>query len=165
MSNYGLEKAIKALGVPFLRAKVGDRNVLEALLENKWKIGGENSGHIVCLDKTTTGDGIIAALQVLTIMLKQEKSLHQLCEGITLLPQTLLNIKTEHAESLISNSQVSSAVDKLNDDLHGEGRVLLRPSGTEPLLRIMVEGHEEQQVRQQANELSEVINRVAQSLV
>lgn len=165
MSNYGLEMAFNELNIPFVRTNVGDRYVMEALCKNNWKIGGESSGHIVCLDKTTTGDGIVAALQVLTIMVKQEKSLAQLCEGITLLPQTMVNLRTTHATVLAKNPQVNQAVTKLNTELQGEGRVLLRPSGTEPLLRIMVEGREELQVQQQAKQLSIEINLIANTLV
>lgn len=165
MSNYGLEMAFNDLNIPFVRTNVGDRYVMEALCKNNWKIGGESSGHIVCLDKTTTGDGIIAALQVLTIMVKQEKSLAQLCDGITLLPQTMVNLRTVHATVLAKNPQVNQAVTKLNTELQGEGRVLLRPSGTEPLLRIMVEGREELQVQQQAKQLSIEINLIANTLI
>ncbi|MFA5958938.1 MAG: phosphoglucosamine mutase [Tatlockia sp.] len=157
MSNYGLEKAVTAMNVPFLRTKVGDRYVLETLKEKDWKIGGEPSGHIVCLDKTTTGDGTIAALQVLSAMVKQEKTLAQLSEGIHLLPQTLINIKTEHAESLATNPKILEMVSALSNELTGEGRVLLRPSGTEPLLRVMVEGQDNTAVQAQAQQLCEEI--------
>ncbi|CDZ75943.1 Phosphoglucosamine mutase [Legionella massiliensis] len=157
MSNYGLEKAINALNVPFIRTKVGDRYVLETLKEQDWKIGGESSGHIVCLDKTTTGDGIIAALQVLACMVKQEKTLAQLVQDIQLLPQTLINIKTENAELLAAHSKVQGMVNNLSNQLQGEGRVLLRPSGTEPLLRVMVEGVDQQQVKIHAQRLSDEI--------
>ncbi len=157
MSNYGLEKAIKNLNVEFLRTKVGDRYVMEALKEKDWKIGGESSGHIVCLDKTTTGDGIIAALQVLACMVKQEKTLEDLVKDIQLLPQTLINIKTENAEFLAANSKVIEMVDDLTYQLQGEGRVLLRPSGTEPMLRVMVEGPDSEQVQTHAQQLSDEI--------
>ena len=160
MSNYGLETAISSLGIPFLRTRVGDRYVLEALREKDWKIGGETSGHIVCLDKTTTGDGIVAALQVLSTMAKQDMSLQQLTQGITLLPQSLVNLKTDRAALLASNSLVIHAVKKLEESMKGEGRVLLRPSGTEPLLRVMVEGSSESVVKQQAQQLCEDINRI-----
>lgn len=160
MSNYGLELAILALGVDFLRTKVGDRYVLETLNENNWKIGGETSGHIVCLDKTTTGDGIVAALQVLSVMIKQEKTLEQLAQGITLLPQSLVNLKTEHAVALAAHPDVIRAVKKLEIDLKGEGRVLLRPSGTEPLLRVMVEGIDDVKVRSQAQQLCDQIKQI-----
>jgi len=164
MSNYGLEMAIKSLGVPFLRTNVGDRYVLEALHEHDWKIGGETSGHILCLDKTTTGDGIVAALQVLSIMVKQDKSLLELSEGINLLPQTLVNLKTERAVELAKNSKVIQAVTSMEKDLNGNGRVLLRPSGTEPLLRIMVEGSDETTVKQKALKLCEEIRSIEQKI-
>jgi len=157
MSNYGLEKAINDLGVPFVRTKVGDRYVLETLKEKDWKIGGESSGHIVCLDKTTTGDGIIAALQVLSCMIKHDKTLQQLTQGVQLLPQTLINIRTENALQLMSNLDVLNNLETLQNKLHNQGRVLLRPSGTEPLLRVMVEGKDKQQVTQQAEQLRDEI--------
>ncbi|MCA0404097.1 MAG: phosphoglucosamine mutase [Proteobacteria bacterium] len=161
MSNYGLEKAIAAMNVPFIRTKVGDRYVLETLKEKGWKIGGESSGHIVCLDKTTTGDGIIAALQVLTCMVKQEKTLEELAKDIQLFPQTLINIKADNAPMLATNSKVMQLVSDLSDKLKGEGRVLLRSSGTEPLLRVMVEGQDRDVVQNQAEQLSQEINLIA----
>lgn len=164
MSNFGLEKAIKAMGVSFLRARVGDRYVLEALKEKDWKIGGESSGHVVCLDKTTTGDGIIAALQVLAVMVKQEKTLVQLCEGISLLPQTLINLRTDKAALLAKNPRVMRVVDALGASLGEDGRVLLRPSGTEPLLRVMVEGIDAQEVQKQAQQLTNEISDIEQQL-
>ncbi|MFI4963200.1 MAG: phosphoglucosamine mutase, partial [Legionellales bacterium] len=160
MSNYGLELAIAALGIPFIRSKVGDRYVLEALGENDWKLGGEASGHILCLDKTTTGDGIVAALQVLAIMVKQDISLQQLAKEVVLLPQSLVNIKTEQAAILSANTKVIKAVQVLQDSLKGKGRVVLRPSGTEPLLRVMVEGLDEITVKQQAQHLCDEISRI-----
>ncbi|WP_115712157.1 phosphoglucosamine mutase [Legionella sainthelensi] len=160
MSNYGLERALNDLGVPFIRSKVGDRYVLEALHKNDWKIGGEPSGHIVCLDKTTTGDGIVAALQVLSMMVKQGKTLQQLTQGITLLPQSLVNFKTNHAELLAKNPQVIERIKVLEKSLKGEGRVLLRPSGTEPLLRVMVEGINESLVKQYAQKLCDDISQI-----
>jgi phosphoglucosamine mutase len=164
MSNYGLEMAITELGIPFIRSNVGDRYVLEALRENNWKIGGETSGHIVCLDKTTTGDGIVAALQVLSIMVKQGKSLQELTGGISLLPQSLVNLKTTHASLLANNSEVIRVVKSLETTLQGEGRVLLRPSGTEPLLRVMVEGQNQSLVVQQAQKLCDDISQIEKSL-
>ncbi|KTC87976.1 MULTISPECIES: phosphoglucosamine mutase [Legionella] len=164
MSNFGLEKAIKELGIQFLRTKVGDRYVLETLKERDWKIGGEPSGHIVCLDKTTTGDGIIAALQVLSCMVKQEKSLAELCDGIQLLPQTLINIKTENAQVLATNPKVIEMVTTLSNQLEGEGRVLLRPSGTEPMLRVMVEGQNSKEVQSHAQRLSDEIIHFEKSI-
>ncbi len=164
MSNYGLEKAMAALSIPFLRTQVGDRYVLEALKKQEWRIGGESSGHVVCLDKTTTGDGVIAALQVLSIMIKQDKTLQQLCEGITLLPQTLINLKTNNAVSLANNIRVIEAVNALSVKLQGNGRVLLRPSGTEPVLRVMVEGEDVGGVQQHAEQLTKEISSIEQQL-
>lgn len=164
MSNYGLELAIEALGAPFIRTKVGDRYVMEALKKNNWKIGGETSGHIVCLDKTTTGDGIVAALQVLTIMVKQNKPLAQLLDGITLMPQTLMNLKTTRAGLLAAHTQVQHAVTCMEQEIKGEGRVLLRPSGTEPVLRIMVEGRNEKMVNTVAEKLFKDIQDIDMNL-
>jgi phosphoglucosamine mutase len=161
MTNYGLEKALAEMDIPFVRTQVGDRYVLEALQENKWKIGGESSGHVVCLDKTTTGDGIVAALQVLVIMMKQNKSLEQLCEGLSLMPQVLINLKTSQAATLAVHPDVVAMVDALNTKLEGSGRVLLRPSGTEPVLRVMVEGLDELVVQTQAQELAGAIQKIA----
>lgn len=163
MSNFGLEKAITSMGAPFLRAQVGDRYVLEALKEKDWKIGGEPSGHVVCLDKTTTGDGIIAALQVLACMVKQDKTLEQLTEGIELFPQLLINMKTNNAQKLAMDSRVLEKVETLRKQLHDNGRVLLRPSGTEPLLRLMVEGNDGQEVTRLANWLHDEIMVISQS--
>lgn len=160
MTNYGLEKALQKLDIPFLRTKVGDRYVLEALKEKDWKIGGETSGHILCLDKTTTGDGIIAALQVLTIMIIQGKSLKELTTDLTLLPQSLMSLKTNFAASLASNPAVLSEVSALDSALQNEGRVLLRPSGTEPLLRVMVEGQDFEQVQLYAKDLVDKIKKI-----
>lgn len=164
MTNYGLEMAASTLNVPFVRAKVGDRYVLELLKEKNWRIGGEPSGHIVCLDKTTTGDGIVAALQVLAIMVKQEKTLEELTQGIHLLPQTLINYRTEHALSLTSNPTVMHAVQDLERELENKGRVLVRPSGTEPLLRVMVEGLDQETVRKQAENLCQQIQIIASQM-
>jgi len=161
MTNYGLEKAYAEMNIPFIRTKVGDRYVLEALQDNHWKIGGESSGHVVCLDKTTTGDGIVAALQVLAIMMKQNKSLEQLCEGLKLMPQVLINLKTSHAAELAVHPDVLAMVDALNIKLEGVGRVLLRPSGTEPVLRVMVEGVNEHEVQAQAQALANAIQKMA----
>ena len=164
MSNYGLEKAITDMNVPFVRTRVGDRYVLEALKERDWKIGGESSGHVVCLDKTTTGDGIVAALQVLAIMVKQEKTLRELSGDIILLPQSLVNLKTKNAASLAKNPRVQQAVDALDLKLKGAGRVLLRPSGTEPLLRVMVEGLDSLEVCMHAQQLSDEISSIEQQM-
>lgn len=157
MSNWGLEKAFSNLEIPFERVKVGDRYVLAALKENDWRIGGEASGHIVCLDKTTTGDGIIAALQVLTCMIQQDKTLQQLVAPVQKVPQTLINVKTAEAQSLMDTPEVSTLIRKITQEMHGKGRVLLRASGTEPLLRIMVEGLDARIVQHNAMRLHDTV--------
>ncbi len=164
MSNYGLELALKRLDIPFVRSQVGDRYVLEALKERDWRIGGESSGHIVCLDKTTTGDGIVAALQILAIMIKQEKSLKQLTEDITMLPQVLINLETKNALVLSEDPRVKNAVQAIDKSLNQQGRTLLRPSGTEPLLRVMVEGVDAQLVADKAKLLADQITSLEKSL-
>ena len=157
MSNFGLEKALADMGIPFARAKVGDRYVLEKLNEKDWKIGGEPSGHIVCLDKTTTGDGIVSALQVLVSMVKENKTLRQLVQGLELVPQQLINIKTTQALQLMKHHRVLDSVKQVNFEMRDQGRVLLRPSGTEPLLRLMVEGFDEHNVTKHAELLRKII--------
>ncbi|CEG56050.1 phosphoglucosamine mutase [Legionella fallonii] len=164
MSNYGLELAITSLGIPFQRSEVGDRYVQELLRKNDWLIGGESSGHVFCLDKTTTADGIVTALQVLAIMLKQDKKLYELTQGMHLLPQILINLKTKNATLLESNPNIIQAVKNLEITLNGDGRILLRASGTEPLLRIMVEGRDALLVSQYAQKLLKEINVVEQKL-
>lgn len=154
MSNFGLERALTAINIPFARSRVGDRYVMEMLKERNWKIGGETSGHIVCLDKTTTGDGIVAALQVLTIMVKQEKSLKELCDEVPLYPQTLVNVKTNQADRVLANPQVIDLTKAVEERLKGRGRVLLRASGTEPVVRVMVEGDDIEVVNQEAQQLA-----------
>ncbi|WP_419419605.1 phosphoglucosamine mutase [Legionella sp. D16C41] len=160
MSNYGLEKSIAALDIPFKRANVGDRYVLEALKEMNWQLGGESSGHIVCLDKTTTGDGIIAALQVIACMIMHGKTLAELAQGIELCPQILLNIKTPNALTLTKDKRVLDLVETLRKELQQTGRVLLRPSGTEPLLRVMVEGEDKELVTRYAEQLRDDIMQI-----
>ncbi|ARU92545.1 phosphoglucosamine mutase [Tatumella citrea] len=160
MSNMGLELALKQLGIPFARAKVGDRYVLEKLQEKGWQLGAENSGHVILLDKTTTGDGIVAGLQVLTAMVRNHMSLHDLCSGMKLLPQILVNVSfSGEADPLLAESviQASEAVEK---ELAGRGRVLLRKSGTEPLIRVMVEGEDRQQVTLLANRIADAVKAV-----
>ncbi|HAU14551.1 MAG: phosphoglucosamine mutase [Pseudomonadales bacterium] len=161
MSNYGLELALQSLGVDFVRAKVGDRYVMELLKQNDWQLGGESSGHIVCLDKTTTGDGIVSALQVLAAMVAQGKALAELRSRMTKLPQTMINVRLPEKQEVVSIPQVQDAVKTVESQLSGRGRVLLRPSGTEPLIRVMVEGDDADEVaglcRQIADAVEEVI--------
>ncbi|MFP4251693.1 MAG: phosphoglucosamine mutase [Guyparkeria sp.] len=156
MSNLGLERAIEALGRPFLRAKVGDRYVHEALKREHWLLGGESSGHLLCLDRHSTGDGIVAALQVLAEMSRRGRSLAELLAPMTVLPQTLVNVRIERPVSL-EDPVVVDAVAAAERELAGRGRVLLRPSGTEPLIRVMVEGESSEQVRAVAEGLAEVV--------
>ncbi|WP_414626231.1 phosphoglucosamine mutase [Candidatus Erwinia haradaeae] len=160
MSNQGLELALKELYIPFLRAKVGDRHVLEMLNIKGWRIGGENSGHIILLDKTTTGDGIIAGLQVLATMLSSNKSLRDLCRGITLFPQKLVNIPLIGSHNLLENVHIKLVTDKAKAELKGKGRIILRVSGTEPLIRIMVEGEDECQVGVISNYISHAVEEI-----
>jgi phosphoglucosamine mutase len=140
MSNLGMEHALKAIGIELLRANVGDRYVMELLTEKKGILGGEGSGHIICLDKTTTGDGIVAALQVLAEMRRTGKSLYELKSGMKKYPQVLINIRTEKKVKLDEIDAVTQAVAAVEKKLGDKGRVLLRSSGTEPLVRVMVEG-------------------------
>lgn len=157
MSNLGLELALDALNVPFSRAKVGDRHVMSELIKRGWRLGGESSGHIICLDITTTGDGIVSALQAVAAIVHCELSLAELCSKMDKLPQSMINVKLAHKFDVLSNSKVQSAVASVEDKLGKNGRVLLRPSGTEPVVRVMVEGEDEKTVNKLAQELSDVV--------
>ncbi|TPQ27987.1 phosphoglucosamine mutase [Methylomonas sp. EFPC3] len=154
MSNLGMEHALNALNLQLLRAKVGDRYVMEMLTENKGMLGGEGSGHIICLDKTTTGDGIVAALQVLAEMQRTGKSLHDLKSGMKKYPQVLVNVRTEKKVKIEEIDSIKKAVEAVEKKLGDKGRVLLRSSGTEPLVRVMVEGVDEDDVTRYANQLA-----------
>ena len=158
MTNLAVENAIKALGVQFERSAVGDRYVLELLKQKSWILGGEGSGHLLCLDQHTTGDGTIAALQVLAAMSQQKKSLSELLDTVTLLPQILMNVKVKPNFSWQSDAQFTAAVSKVEKNLEGEGRVLVRASGTEPVLRIMVEAQTESVARREAQFLVDSLN-------
>ena len=160
MSNYGLELALKKLDIEFVRANVGDRYVLELLSEKGWLLGGESSGHIVCLDKTTTGDGIVSALQVLAAMVSQDKSLLELRAGMTKLPQTMINVRLPEKQDVMSLPQVQDAVKTVESQLSGRGRVLLRASGTEPLIRVMVEGDNASEVSALCRQIADVVEDV-----
>jgi phosphoglucosamine mutase len=158
MTNLGMEHALKTLNVPLLRANVGDRYVIEMLAEHKGMLGGENSGHIICLDKTTTGDGIIAALQVIAEIQYTGQTLHELKSGMQKYPQVLINLKTAHKIDL-NHEGIQRAVRAVELGLGNEGRVLLRASGTEPLIRIMVEGCDQENVDKYANELADNVKQ------
>ena len=157
MTNLGLEIALKELGVSLRRAKVGDRYVLECMLAENLLLGGENSGHIICLDRTTTGDGIVAALQVLSAMLRTGLSLHELKSGMTKFPQHMINVQVGREPDLAACAPVQDAVREAESQLNGKGRVLLRSSGTEPVIRVMVEGYDAAQVRWLADHLASVV--------
>ena len=161
MTNLGMEHALAKLGVPVVRARVGDRYVLETLIERGWKLGGENSGHIICLDRHTTGDGIVSALQVLAALQLQHAALDQACADLKLYPQTLVNVKLPSGFDWQGRPEIESARLAAEKALGDSGRVLLRASGTEPLLRVMVEGREAQQVATLAKGIADVVQRVA----
>jgi phosphoglucosamine mutase len=159
MSNLGMEHALKRLGIGFVRAKVGDRYVMEQLRESGWSLGGESSGHIICLCCTTTGDGIISALQVLGAMVEQGKGLRELKSGMTKYPQSLINVRLGAKFDLAGSEVVKQAVAEAEQELAQSGRVLLRPSGTEPLVRVMVEGEDAAQVERLAKHLATVVEQ------
>lgn len=154
MSNLGLELALRELGVEFLRAKVGDRQVLAMLQQHGGILGGETSGHIICLDKTTTGDGLLTALQVLAIMRETGRSLSDLAAGMRRLPQTLVNVKVSRRIDVDKSPEIRAALRSAESSLNGRGRVVLRASGTEPVVRVMVEGEDESQVNRLAADLA-----------
>lgn len=157
MSNLGLEQALKSYGMHLHRANVGDRYVIEMLKETGSTVGGESSGHIICLDKTTTGDGIVAALQVLAEVQETGISLHELRSAMTKFPQRLINVRITKMVDLVTNEHVNAAVAKVQASLGDNGRVLLRASGTEPVIRVMVEGRDAALVNELATELAVVI--------
>jgi phosphoglucosamine mutase len=157
MSNLGFELALRNLGIEFVRSKVGDRYVMEQLLEKGWLLGGENSGHIIYLDATTTGDGIISALQVLSAMSDSGKSLHELKGGIEKFPQVLINVKVVEKIDVSKNAVIQKAKLAAENSLKNKGRVLLRASGTEPVIRVMVEGEDAKMVTEIAKNLAAVV--------
>jgi phosphoglucosamine mutase len=156
MTNFALERRLEEMGVPFHRAKVGDRYVLECLVERGWECGGENSGHLLCLDRHTTGDGIISALQVLAAVVSAGKPLGEYTRELTLLPQVLVNVKLAGRVDLQA-AAVREATRAAEADLAGRGRVLLRPSGTEPVVRVMVEGEDRARVQRLADSIATVV--------
>jgi phosphoglucosamine mutase len=157
MSNLGLEKALKAENIEFTRANVGDRYVLEVLRETGGMIGGETSGHMIVLDKATTGDGLVCALQVLAIMKESGKRLSELAAGMRKYPQTMVNVRTSSRLDLNSSGEIQAAVAAAEGELADTGRVVLRASGTEPVIRVMVEGEDHDQVVSVANRLATVV--------
>jgi phosphoglucosamine mutase len=161
MTNYALERRLRELGVPFARAKVGDRYVLEMLEEKGWLFGGETSGHLLTLDCHTTGDGIVSALQVLTSVRRQGRTLADLTHDLNLLPQALVNAKVERDFDWTTHAGLVGAVKEAERELNGAGRVLIRPSGTEPVLRVMVEASEAEIAEAMAHRLASVVGHTA----
>ncbi len=157
MSNMGLELALREQSVDFRRAKVGDRYVMAELLAHGWVLGGEPSGHVLCLDKSNAGDAIIAALQVLCVMVEKGKSLADLASGMSILPQTLVNVRLAVMQDPYADPELSKAFQNAESLLGDRGRLLIRKSGTEPVIRVMVEGESETQVSQLANELADQV--------
>lgn len=162
MTNLGLEKAFAAHGIPFARAGVGDRYVLAMLHEKGWEIGGETSGHIICLDRSTTGDAIIAALQVLASMVGSGRTLEQMTSGLDIYPQTMVNVRMAQRFDVKGSATVQQALRAVETELADRGRVVLRASGTEPVVRVMVEGHDRSQVERLSRQLADVVQRAAE---
>ena len=163
MSNLGLEIGLKELGIGFARSKVGDRYVKELLTDKGWRLGGESSGHIICLDQATTGDGIVSALQVVDVMVKTGLSLAELAGGMKMYPQTMINVRLDGTKSravdICQDPAVQAAVTAVEDKLGEDGRVLLRASGTEPLIRVMVEGIDEKTVASYSQEIADAVSK------
>lgn len=155
MTNMAVEVALKSRGVPFVRAKVGDRYVLEELAARGWQLGGEGSGHLLALDKHTTGDGIVSALQILQAVRRTGQSLSELLAGVTLFPQTLINVRLAEGSDWKKNATLAAAQERVTRELAGDGRVLIRASGTEPVLRVMVEARDAAVARRSAEQLAE----------
>ncbi|ORU93398.1 MAG: phosphoglucosamine mutase [Cycloclasticus sp. symbiont of Bathymodiolus heckerae] len=160
MTNLGVEHALNRLGVNLLRSAVGDRHVIKLMSESNSILGGEGSGHIICADRTTTGDGIISALQVLETMARESKSLHELKEDIQKYPQCMINVKLSGGMKFVVTDEITAAVTKIEATLGESGRVLLRPSGTEPLVRVMVEGEDLAIVEALALDLSQTVESI-----
>lgn len=154
MSNLALEQALGRLGVGFARAKVGDRYVLETLRERGWLLGGESSGHLLCLDLHSTGDATISALQVLAALQRSGNTLAELCTDLVMLPQTLINVRLQRGFDWKTHAPLDQARKEVEAELGSDGRILIRPSGTEPLLRVMVEARSEDLARQAAQRLA-----------
>ena len=159
MSNMSLELALKQLAIPFARANVGDRYVLELLKEKDWKLGGENSGHIIVLDKNTTGDGIVASLEVLAAMASHKMSLADLAKAVPLFPQVLINVRFAGGANPLDSDEVKAVAKDVEQRLTGKGRILLRKSGTEPLIRVMVECEDGELAQQCAEEIAAAVKR------
>lgn len=160
MSNLGLELALKKEKIDFVRANVGDRYVMQQLKEHNWRFGGESSGHLLCLDSTSTGDGVVAALQVMMALQDSGKTLHELKSGMTKCPQTMINVRRNKNVDVTKDKTILAAAAAVEDELDGRGRVLLRPSGTEPVVRVMVEGENGDLVAMKAKQLAEIVEKI-----
>lgn len=163
MSNFGLELAFKQLGIPFSRAGVGDRYVIEMMREKGWVFGGESSGHIICNELSTTGDGIVSALQVVNALHVLSTSLSEAKKGMSKLPQKMINVRFAERMSILGNAKIDAAVANAESELSGRGRVLLRPSGTEPVVRVMVEGEDTALVNKLAVQLAGIVESALSS--
>ena len=163
MSNLGLEQAFNLHQIPFVRSKVGDRYVMDELKQKGWILGGESSGHIICLDKTTTGDGIISALQVLSYLCLKNQSLCDLKKGMNKCAQVLINVRVDKGSKIVQDPKLLEKVSQIEKDLAKKGRILLRPSGTEPLIRVMVEGEDQKLIQQVAEEIANLVKELAKS--
>ncbi len=157
MTNMAVEVALRDRGVAFVRAKVGDRYVLEELVARGWQLGGEGSGHLLALDTHTTGDGIVSSLLVLQAVARSGRTLAQLLDGVTLFPQTLVNVRLRPGTDWATNRQLAEALADVTRELGDQGRVLIRPSGTEPLVRVMVEARDAAQAQQCAERLAQTL--------
>lgn len=159
MTNLGLELALKNMSIPFVRTRVGDRYVHEALIEKGWLLGGEASGHVICLDKASTGDGIVVALEVLQIMLQTGKPLSELVAGMEIYPQKMINVRVQgcDAKDLVTSKTVAAAVVEAEQEMGDNGRVVLRPSGTEPFIRVMIESNQPEHVERLTQQIADVV--------
>ena len=164
MSNLGLELALKERDIPFLRTAVGDRHIHRALTEKSWNLGGEASGHLLSLDRTSTGDGIVSALLILEIMVRSGKDLSELRQGMRKLPQTMINVPVSATgqQQLSASEKINAVVSEIEAELDGQGRVILRPSGTEPLIRVTLEGTDQNQVERLAQQLADTVREELQ---
>jgi len=162
MSNLGLEQALAAQQIPFRRANVGDRYVMALLQQEGWEVGGETSGHLLCLDKSTTGDGIVAALEVLAVVRQTGKSLAELKAGMQIFPQTMINVRMSRRFDLKASAPVQKALGEVEAELAANGRVVLRASGTEPVVRVMIEGRDPALVARLGQQLADTVKRAAE---
>lgn len=159
MSNLGLEKAMQQMGIEFVRAKVGDRYVMELLDQHQWTLGGEGSGHIICLEHNSTGDGAVSALQVLAALVERNESLADAVAGMIKMPQVMINVRGKNCAQAMQSNSIKQAVADVESELKGDGRVLLRPSGTEPVVRVMLEGKDQKQIETLCQQLADKVEK------